>query len=219
MKFLIKGILKKKAESILKENGLTDGNGKPPTVAGLCAPEHFAEAAMHFCENEDVFPEELGPEEAYILTAYYGAICSAVLYYRSGTPATPEEVLDYMYDGTENEAEDADPYARWIGGAEASDGNAKKIRRMILPYVSLVKKLFSKAGEPSDDLTLFAMERAYEIGNAAAAYYSGNDGLPDRDALEKALEALARTAKGKKRRPPPQSAMCYCPAPTRFKKR
>lgn len=176
---------------------------------GAYLPDNFIKKVMKYCRKKYAPLGEQKIRGEYIITSFYGAICSALFYFEDDTVYDDCDQFEYLKDHIDVEFTDRN--AERMLQTKAGEEKAEYIWGIISPYVRFANDIFAKTSKLTDELILCAMKNAYEIGMLVALYYfNGRDKkhiLGSRSDIDDALSSLKSSSDDEE--PPYASAMCY----------
>ena len=202
--------LQGKAGEIMRNNNLLDDNNNAVIIEEIFHPEEFTKSVFLYCSKKYA---SLGIDKVrgeYIITSFYGSICTTLFYKADAENIIGADVFDYLNNHID--VEFTDVAAEKMLGTKAGEEKAESIWNLISPYVSLAQAVFKTVNELTDEIILEAMKHAYVLGMLVAEHYSAEKPkkhvLGSRAEIDSALKHLAESSKDYQN-PPKESAMCY----------
>ena len=199
-----------KAFEIIKNNDLLSSDGKIHIEGEMDCKEAFAQSMYAFCQRRY---NALGNEKVWseaILSAFYGAIYTTLMYYREPECFTNISAFSYLTEHVN--LEELDRNAEKVLGISSEDDRSEKIWNIIYAFVTYAKRII-ECIEPTSDIGTAvkdAAENACVMGMLLARQHQEQEkAAAVRAALNAALERLAESTKDYNYTPPQRSAMCY----------
>ena len=197
-----------KAYEIIQSNKLLDANGKISSETAIYCKEEFARSIYSFCKKRY---SALGNEKVWsesILAAFYGSLCTTLLYYKDKAGFNGIKPFSYLSDHIN--LEELDRNAEKLLGIRQDESEADKLWNIIYSFVSYCNSTIGRIENESDieAAVIDASESAYFMGMLFGLRHNERK-QEKRASLDEALMKLADSTKDYNYTPPERSAMCY----------
>lgn len=196
------------AYELINQNNLLDADGKISTEHKICCKEAFVRSIFAYCKKRY---NSLGNDKIWsesIISAFYGSICTTLLYYGDSKGFEDIEPFEYLHDHVD--IDELERNAEKFLNIRQSEEKIDELWNLIYSFVTSCKKIISKLEDSSESeaAVIDASESAYIMGMLFAMRHNEKK-QEKRASLDAALKKLADSTKDYNYTPPERSAMCY----------
>lgn len=196
------------AYELIDQNNLLDADGNISTEHEICCKEAFARSIFAYCKKRY---NSLGNDKIWsesIISAFYGSICTTLLYYSDSKGFEDVEPFEYLRDHVD--IDELERNAEKLLNIRQSEEKIDELWNLIYSFVTSCKKTISKLEDSSESeaAVIDASESAYIMGMLFAMRHNEKK-QEKRASLDDALKKLADSTKDYNYTPPERSAMCY----------
>lgn len=152
--------LRNKLVDIIEEHNLSR-NGSVEFYADIYQPIDFCQKAYAYCQKQYGQYGEDKVHFEYIMTSFYGAICTVALWHKYINSYENNSAWDVLSQQINVEFTDANAEA--LLGTKQGEEKAEHIYSIILEFIKPAKAIMADH-QSEKDVCLFAMQQAYKLG-------------------------------------------------------
>lgn len=152
--------LRNKLMDIVEEHNFS-GNGVVELYAGIYQPIDFCRQAYEYCQKQYGQYGEDRVRSEYIMTSFYGAICTVALWQKYPNSYDNNSAWDVLFQQIDVEFTDANAEA--LLGTKQGEEKAEQIYSIICELIKPAKAIMADHKDEKE-VCLFAMQQAYMLG-------------------------------------------------------
>ena len=145
---------------IVEEHNFS-GNGVVELYAGIYQPIDFCRQAYEYCQTQYGQYGEDRVRSEYIMTSFYGAICTVALWQKYPNSYDNNSAWDVLFQQIDVEFTDANAEA--LLGTKQGEEKAEQIYSIICELIKPAKAIMADHKDEKE-VCLFAMQQAYMLG-------------------------------------------------------